>query len=79
MRFSIVFDENGTVLDASVDREEIDKPMPRPGVSRRYLDISDDVPEAQLNQIVERMLADQDAGKPGQAPGRGEADDSEST
>jgi hypothetical protein len=77
MRFSIVFDDNGTILAASVDGEETDKPMRGSGVSRGYLDISDDSPDPQLNQTVERMLVDLDATNLTQRPARGEADDIE--
>lgn len=77
MRFSIVIDDNGTILAASVEGEEIDKPMPGPGVSRGYFGISDDLPDAQLNQTVERLLLDLDTRRLTQSPARGEADDIE--
>jgi hypothetical protein len=76
MRFSIVFDENGTILGASVNGEEIDQPTPA-GISRGYFDISDDLPDAQLNQTVEHMLGDLDARKLTQSPAREGADDIE--
>jgi hypothetical protein len=75
MRFSIVFDDNGTILAASEGGEEADKPVPGPGVSRGYFEISDDLPEAELHQNVERLLIDLDASKLMQSPARGEADD----
>ena len=77
MRFSIVFDDNGTVLAASEGGEEIDKPRPGAGVSS--FDISDDLPEAELHQTVERLLVDLDASELRQSPARGEADETKST
>ena len=77
MRFSIVFDDNGTILAAAVDDDEKDKLMPDAGVSKGYLDVSDDLPDVELNHIVKRMLIDMDARKLKQSPARGEADDSE--
>jgi hypothetical protein len=77
MRFSIVFDDNGTILDASVDGEQKDTQMPGTGVSKGYVDISDDLPDVELNHTVERMLIELDAKKLEQSPDRGEADDSE--
>jgi hypothetical protein len=67
MRFSIVFDDNGAILDASVDGEEKDKP--RPG--------TEDLRDIELNHTVERMRIDLDARKLKQSPDPGEADDSE--
>lgn len=78
MRFSIVFDDNGTIIDAAVDGEEKDKPMPRTGVSKGYVDVADDLPDLELNHTVERMLIDLDAKKLKQSPSEGEADASES-
>jgi hypothetical protein len=62
MRLSIVFDDNGTVLAASAS-EEAHRPTPSPGVSTGYFDISDDAPEVELPQTVERLLADLDPSK----------------
>jgi hypothetical protein len=76
MRFSLVFDENGTILAASVDGEEIDQSLPA-GIKRCYFDIADNSPDAQLNQTVERMLGDLDARKLTQSPAREAADDIE--
>ena len=56
MRLSIVFDDNGTVLAASAS-EEAHRPTPGPGVS------TGDVPEVELPQTVERVLADVDPSK----------------
>jgi hypothetical protein len=78
MRFSIVFDDNGTVLAASVGGEEMDNPVPGTGISRGYFDVSDDLHDVELNHTVERMLVDLDARKLKQSPGEGEADDRES-
>ena len=77
MRLSIVFDDNGTFLAASEDGEEVDKPAPGPGVSRDYVDISDDLPDAERHQTVERLLVDLDASELRQSPARGEANDTE--
>jgi hypothetical protein len=52
VRFSIVFDDNGTVLATSATSEEAQKPTPGPGISTGYLDISD-----------ERLLIDMDPSK----------------
>ena len=78
MRFSIVFDDNGTILAASEGGEEIDKPRPGPGVSRGYFEISDDLPEAEPHQIVGRLVVDFDANEVTRSPARGEADDTKS-
>jgi hypothetical protein len=77
MRFSLVFDDDRTILAASVDGEEIDKPMPGPGVSKGSFDISDDVPDVELNHTVERMLVDLDARELKQSSDQRDADDSE--
>jgi hypothetical protein len=78
MRFSIVFDENGTILNASLDGEEKDNSIADPSIGRGYFEISDDLPDAELNKTVERLLIDLDARKLEQSPARGEAHDSES-
>jgi hypothetical protein len=67
MRLSIVFDGNGTVLAASAS-EEAQRPTPGRGVSAGCFDISDDVPEVELPQAVERLLADLDPSKLGRVP-----------
>ena len=56
MRFSIVFDDNGTILAASVGDEEANNAARGPGVSSGCFDISDDLPDAELHQTVERLL-----------------------
>jgi hypothetical protein len=53
MRLSIVFDDNGTILGASVGDDEADRPTLDPGVNSRYLDISDGLPDDELQQAVE--------------------------
>ena len=63
MRLSIVFDDNVTVLAASAGGEAVQKPTADPGVSAGYFDISDEVPDAELPQTVERLLADLDPSK----------------
>jgi hypothetical protein len=75
MRFSIAFDDNGTILGASVGGDEADDPVPAPGVTRGYVDISDDVPDAALPQTVERLLIDMDTSKLEQLPTQRRADD----
>ena len=40
MRFSIVFDDYGTILGAVVGDEEADRPTLGPGVNSGYFDIS---------------------------------------
>jgi hypothetical protein len=75
MRFSIVFDDNGTVLAASVGSEEAAKPTPGPGVNRGYFDITDDLSDTELHETVERLLIDMDAKKLTQSPRRKEAED----
>jgi hypothetical protein len=77
MRFSLVFDDDGTIIAASVDNAEIDKPKPGPGVSKGYFDISNDEPDVELNHTVERMLVDLDASELKQSTDRRDADDSE--
>ena len=78
MRFSIAFDDNGTILGASVGGDEAADPVPDPGVRRGYVDISDDVPDAELPQTVERLLVDMDTSKLSQLPFKGRADDEQS-
>jgi hypothetical protein len=59
MRFSIVFDDNGTTLAASEGDEKADGPE-RPGENIRYFDIPDDLSDGELRQTVERVLTDMD-------------------
>ena len=42
MRFSIVFDDDATILAASIDGDDADNSILRPGVSSGYFNISDD-------------------------------------
>jgi hypothetical protein len=78
MRFSIVFDDNGTLLAASEGGEEATNTVRGPGVSSACFDISDDLPDAELPQTVERLLIGMDASKLGQLPARKEeADDAQ--
>jgi hypothetical protein len=73
MRFSIVFDDNGTILGASMGDEEADNPALGTGVNSGYFDISDDVPDDELQQAVESALIDLDLKK--HTVARKEADD----
>jgi hypothetical protein len=73
MRLSIVFDDNGTILGASVGDDEADRPTLDPGVNSRYLDISDGLPDDELQQAVESALIDLDVKK--HTAARKEADD----
>jgi hypothetical protein len=68
MRISIVFDDNGTILAASVAGEDANKPASGPGVSSGYFDLPDDMPDAELRQAVERVLIDLDASELTQSP-----------
>ena len=73
MRFSIVFDDNGTILAASAGEEKANEPAPGPGVNSSYVDIPDDLPDSELKQAVERALIDLDVKK--RTVARKEADD----
>jgi hypothetical protein len=77
MRFSIVFDDNGTILAASVDGEGADTAILGPGVSSGCFDISGDLPDAELQETVERLLIDMDVTKFAQVSARKEADDAQ--
>ena len=77
MRFSIVFDDNGTILAASVDGKEADQPTLGPGVSSGCFDISDDLPDGELQEAVERLLIDMDVTKFAHVSARKEADDAQ--
>ena len=68
MRISIVFDNNGTILAASVGGEDANKSAPGPGVSSGYFDFPDDMPDAELPRAVERVLIDLDASELMQLP-----------
>jgi hypothetical protein len=46
MRFSIVYDDNGTILSASEGDDVTDLPVPGPGENVADLDIPDDLPDA---------------------------------
>jgi hypothetical protein len=75
MRFSIVLDDNGTILAASVGGKEANNVIRRTSVSSGYFDISDEVPDAEPSQVVEQVLGDMDARKLKQLSAREEADD----
>jgi hypothetical protein len=74
MRFSIVFDDDGTTLAATEGDEKADVPE-RPGENIRYFDIPDDIGDAELRQTVERVLTDMDASALTHLPARTEAED----
>jgi hypothetical protein len=48
MRFSIVFDDDDTILAASVDGDDADDSILRPCVSSGYFNISDDSLDAEV-------------------------------
>jgi hypothetical protein len=73
MRFSIVFDDNGTILAASACVAEANEPAAGPGVNSSYIDIPDDLPDSELQQAAECALIDLDVKKCTVA--RKEADD----
>jgi hypothetical protein len=60
MRFSIVYDDNGTILSASEGDDVTDGPLPGPGENVAHLDIPDDLPDAGMHEAVERLLVDVD-------------------
>ena len=74
MRFSIVFDDNGTTLAATEGDQESDVPE-RPGENIRYFDIPDDLGDAELRQTVERVFTDMDPSAPTHSPARRKAAD----
>jgi hypothetical protein len=63
MRFSIVYDDNGTILSASEGGDVTDRPAPGPGENVADFDIPDDLPGAGVQETVERLLVDIDARK----------------
>ena len=75
MRFSIVFDDNGTTLAATEGDQEADVPVPGPGENIRQFDIPNDIGDAELRQTVERVLTDMDASAPTDLPARRGAED----
>ena len=48
MRFSIVFDDDATILATSVDGDDADNSILRPDVSSGYFNISDDSLDAEV-------------------------------
>ena len=73
MKFSIVFDDNGTILAASAGDEKANEPASRRGVNSSYFDIPDDIPDSELQQAVECALIDLNMKK--HTVARKEADD----
>jgi hypothetical protein len=74
MRLSIVYDENGVILAASLGREDPDKLGPGLTVTSGYVDLPDDMPDGELRQAVERQLSEMDPRNPKQSPARQGAD-----
>lgn len=54
MRFSIVIDDNETILAATAGDEDADAPVPGPGESIGYFDIPGDMEDGELHQSVDR-------------------------
>jgi hypothetical protein len=65
MRFSIVYDDNSTILSASEADDVTDRPVLGPGENVEDFDVPDDLPGAGLHEAVERVLVDMDATKLG--------------
>jgi hypothetical protein len=63
MRFSIVYDDNGTILSASEGGDVTDRPAPGPGENVGAFDIPDDLSGARLQEAVKRVLVEMDATK----------------
>jgi hypothetical protein len=63
MRFSIVYDDNGTVLSASDGGDVTERLTPGPGENVADFDVPDDLPGTGLQEAVERLLVDMDATK----------------
>jgi hypothetical protein len=60
MRFSIVYDDNGTIFAASLPGDEVIKAVSGPGENFTEVELPDDVPEAELSEFVERVLLSMD-------------------
>ena len=56
MRFSIVYDDNGTIFAASLPGDDAIKAVTGPGANTTQVDLPDDVAEAELSEFVERAL-----------------------
>jgi hypothetical protein len=74
MRLSIVYDENGVILAASLGREDPDKLRPGLTVTSSYVELPADLPDGELRQAVERQLSEMDPRNPKHRPARQEAD-----
>lgn len=74
MRLSIIYDENGVILAASLGREDPDKLRPGLIVTSSYVELPDDMPDGELRQAVERQLSEMDPRNPEQRHARQEAD-----
>jgi hypothetical protein len=68
MKFSIVFDDNGTILAASVGGEDRAKPAPGPGENSANVDIPDGIDDAELPEAVERLFVSMGARKLAKRP-----------
>jgi hypothetical protein len=60
MRLSIVYDDNGTILSASLDDEKTRKPVFGPGASIADFDVLDHLADEELRETVERLLVEMD-------------------
>ena len=61
MRFSIVCDDNGTILAASQGEDEADEPVGHPGENTADFGVLDHLAEDELHEAVERVSLDLDA------------------
>jgi hypothetical protein len=61
MRFSIVYDDNGTILSASEGDDVTDRPSPGLGENVADFDVPDDLHGVGLREAVESVLAAMDA------------------
>jgi hypothetical protein len=75
MRLSIVYDDNGTILSASLDGEDTRKPVFGPGASIADFDVPDHLANDELRETVEHLLVEMDPRGLTQRPARKESDD----
>jgi hypothetical protein len=61
MRFSIVCDDNGTILAASQGEDEAETPVGHPGENTADFGVPDHLAEDELHEAVERLFLDLDA------------------
>ena len=60
MRFSIVYDDNGTILAASEGENEVYRPASRPGENTADFGVPDHLADDELHEAVERLFLDLD-------------------